>query len=144
MFASSQDAEDAFYDAFGNASLEQMMQVWAVSFDVVCVHPGGPRHEGIEEVRRSWAAILAEDTARRFELRGLIVSGTDDMRIHTLEENSSVPGTSLVAPPVLATNIYQRFSDGWRIVLHHASVSPAAVAVANNPPADSTPPTTLH
>jgi len=127
MFHSSAAAEAAFYEAFSTADLAAMMAVWAAAADVVCVHPAGPRIEGIDDIRRSWALILADGMPRSFALRGLLVLGTDDLRIHTLEENITVPGTAFVAPPVLATNAYRRLRDGWHMVLHHASVAPNAI-----------------
>lgn len=129
MYDSSLDAEAAFYEAFAAGDLEAMMRVWAVSFDVACIHPSGPRLEGVPEIRRSWELIFRERVRRRFTLRGRRVVGSDDFRIHLLEENIAVPGTALVSPPVLATNVYQRLADGWYMVLHHASVAPAALPV---------------
>lgn len=127
MYNSSLDAEAAFYEAFAAADLEAMMRVWAISFDVACIHPSGPRLEGVPEIRKSWELIFRERVRRRFTLRGRRVVGSDDFRIHLLEENIAVPGTALVSPPVLATNVYQRLADGWYMVLHHASVAPAAL-----------------
>jgi ketosteroid isomerase-like protein len=42
-------------------------------------------------------------------------------------------------PPILATNVYRREADGWRMVLHHAS----PLHVGATPPA-RTPPVVLH
>lgn len=128
MFNASEDAEDAFYAAFSAGALEDMMQVWAPQDDIVCIHPGGPRLMGLREIRQSWAQILSGALPRSFALRGRIVSGDASQRIHLLEENISVPGTAFIAPPILATNIYRRLSDGWRLVMHHASVAPSSVS----------------
>ncbi|MGR8920394.1 MAG: nuclear transport factor 2 family protein [Gammaproteobacteria bacterium] len=137
MFRSSLDAEAAFYEAFSNGDLEAMMQVWAGIAEIACIHPSGPRLEGPGEVRASWAEILAGDVVRSFELRGRQVSGGEDVRVHILEENITVPGTAFVAPPVLATNVYRLINGGWFLVLHHASVAPAAVEDNDPaPPAD--------
>lgn len=127
MFKTSLDAEAAFYEAFSNADIELMMRVWAMSFDIACIHPSGPRLEGVKEIRESWQAILGNGVPRSFDLRGRVVVGSDDFRIHTLEENISVPGSNFVAPPVLATNVYQQIDRSWYIVLHHGSVSPQAL-----------------
>ena len=81
-----------------------------------CIHPGGPRLCGVDEVRQSWRHILADSTPRAFDLRGLQVLDGGDQRIHLLEENIRVPGTTFTAPPVLATNIYRRDADGWRML----------------------------
>ncbi|MCP5201363.1 MAG: nuclear transport factor 2 family protein [Gammaproteobacteria bacterium] len=125
MFASSLDVESAFYAAFERGDLDAMMRVWAYSFDIVCVHPSGPRLEGVDAVRRSWQHILSDPVPRSFDLRARLVVGSDDVRVHTLEEHICVPGSQLYAPPLLATNVYQRLDDGWRMIVHHASLMPA-------------------
>ena len=47
--------------------LEAMMEVWAEDEEIVCVHPGGPRIAGFEQVRESWAKILA--SGQRLKVR---------------------------------------------------------------------------
>ena len=136
------EAENAFYDAFCAGDIEAMMRVWAVSFDVACVHPSGPRLEGVPDIRKSWELIFKDGVQREFALRCRRIVGSDDCRVHLVEENITVSGTSLVSPPVLATNVYQQLRDGWYMVLHHASVSPIALPdddqepdeAAQNPP----------
>lgn len=128
MFTSSIEAETAFYDAFSNADIDSMMRVWAQGPEIACIHPSGPRLAGSAEIRQSWTMILTERVLRSFDLRGRIILGSDNVRVHILEENISVPGTAFVAPPVLATNVYQRLGDGWFMVLHHASVAPSALS----------------
>lgn len=127
MFSTSEDAEQAFYAAFSAGRLDDMMRVWAADGEPVCIHPGGPRLAGLMDIRHSWGLIFTDSMPRSFALRGRIITGTGSERIHLLEENISVPGTSFIAPPVLATNIYRQFADGWRMVLHHASVAPHAL-----------------
>ena len=130
MFDSSDQAEEAFYEAFSRGELADMMRVWATSADIVCVHPGGPRLTGVEEIRRSWAQIFHGGMPRSFTLRGCHILASGEQRIHLLEENISVPGTNFVSPPVLATNVYRRQAQGWRMILHHASVAPSALSLA--------------
>ena len=136
MYDSSIEAEAAFYDAFSGGDIEAMMRVWAVSFDVVCVHPSGPRLEGIPEIRSSWELIFKDGVQRDFELRCRRIVGSDDYRIHLLEEKIILPGTLLVSPPVLATNVYQKMQDGWYMVLHHASVAPSPLPLEEEEPTD--------
>lgn len=139
MFDSSEDAEEAFYAAFSAGRLDDMMRVWVPDDEAVCIHPGGPRLSGIDEIRRSWGLIFTDSMPRSFALRGRLISGNDVQRIHLLEENIRVPGTSFVSPPVLATNVYRRTADGWRMVLHHASVSPQGLRLENPTVASVTP-----
>ncbi|MEQ8233283.1 MAG: nuclear transport factor 2 family protein [Gammaproteobacteria bacterium] len=144
MFDTSLAAEAAFYEAFGSGDVEAMMRVWAAGADIVCIHPSGPRLEGAAAIRASWQHILAEHMVRSFDLRGRLVSGTGDLRVHLLEECISVPGTRFVAPPVLATNIYRRLGDGWYMVLHHASVAPQAIPSGRDGPRREAPGGPLH
>lgn len=143
MFTSSLEAEEAFYGAFSAGDLDAMMDVWARGVALCCIHPQGPRLTTPESIRESWALILGQPVMRSFELRRREVSGTGDFRVHQLEEHISVPGTRFVAPPVLATNIYQRLDGSWRMITHHGSVAPAAPAAAA-PGGRNEPPTRLH
>ncbi len=144
IFESSASAEDAFYAAFAAADVVAMMQVWANSPDIVCIHPGGPRLAGIADVRRSWELILREPVHRQFSRRGVRVLGDNEVRVHLLEENITVPGTDFVAPPVLATNVYQRIGAGWLLMLHHGSVSPERLASGPRAVADKLSTDRLH
>lgn len=144
MSKSSEDAEDAFYAAFSAGRLDDMMQIWAPRDDIVCIHPGGPRLMGLRDVRQSWGQIFRDSLPRTFVLRGRIVSGEANLRIHLLEENISVPGTTFIAPPVLATNVYRRLPEGWRLVMHHASVAPISLSPTESGVAEPRPDTLLH
>ncbi|HEY1773302.1 MAG TPA: nuclear transport factor 2 family protein [Gammaproteobacteria bacterium] len=127
MFATPDEAEEAFYTAFANTNLEAMMQVWLDSDTVACVHPVGPRISGRDAVRGSWGEIFRNSGALKFRLGE--VSRTQDalLAIHVLHEHITVPGEPGERPPAVATNIYQLSKDGWRMILHHAS--PVAIPV---------------
>jgi ketosteroid isomerase-like protein len=58
LFATPQDAEAAFYEAFMKQDLEAMMAVWADDDEVYCVHPRGARVTGVAHVRESWRQIF--------------------------------------------------------------------------------------
>ena len=121
MFATPDEAENAFYTAFADGDLEAMMRVWLDSDTVICVHPVGPRISGQRAVRVSWNEIFRAGAGLRFRLGD--VSRTQDalLSIHVLHEYITVPGESAERPPAVATNIYQLTKDGWRMILHHAS-----------------------
>ena len=65
LFTTAQDAEAAFYEALEKADLEAMMAVWADDDDIVCVHPGGMRLAGVEQVRESWRQIFSGGSTTR-------------------------------------------------------------------------------
>lgn len=128
LFASPQEAEAAFYEAFTKADLEAMMAVWADDDDIYCVHPQGRRVSGVEGVRESWRQIFANGPSLRFKLRGHQYLQALMVSVHSVYEYITVAGESRARPPALATNVYLRTDRGWRMMAHHASPAPAAVA----------------
>jgi ketosteroid isomerase-like protein len=135
MFATPDEAEQAFYTAFANTDLEAMTAVWLDSDTVTCVHPVGPRISGQQAVKAGWAEIFRNTGSLKFRLGD--VSRTQDGRfaIHVLHEHISVPGENAERPPAVATNIYQLTEQGWRMLLHHASpvATPMMRAVSPGP-----------
>ena len=57
MFATTEEAELAFYDALERADINRLMQVWSDEEEIVCVHPGGLRVVGHHAVQESWQEI---------------------------------------------------------------------------------------
>jgi uncharacterized protein (TIGR02246 family) len=126
LFTSAQDAETAFYEAIEKADLDAMMAVWADDDDIVCVHPGGMRLAGVEQVRESWRQIFAGGNTLRFRLRHLRSMDGMTLAVHSLYEQIAVGGEAQTRHPVVATNIYMRTENGWRMFAHHASPAPAS------------------
>ena len=124
LFATPQDAEAAFYDAFVRRDLEAMMEVWSDDDDSYCVHPGGARICGLEKIRESWRQIFAGGQELRFSLCDARHIHTMMLAVHSVYEHITVAGQSRTQQPVLATNIYQRSERGWRMIAHHAAAAP--------------------
>ena len=124
-YATPEEAEQAFYAAFEKADLQAMMAVWADSDFVECIHPMGSRVQGRAAVLDSWQEIF--EGGLRVQLRLSNVHRTQDslLAIHVVYEHLRVPGQPSEYPPVIATNIYQLLEQGWFMVQHHASPSPA-------------------
>jgi uncharacterized protein (TIGR02246 family) len=126
LFPTPQDAEAAFYEAFEKGDLDAMMGVWADDDDIVCVHPGGPRLAGAEQVREAWRQIFAGGQTLRFRLRQQQTLNGMTLVVHSVYEQITVASEARARQPVIATNVYMRTENGWRIVVHHASPAPAA------------------
>jgi ketosteroid isomerase-like protein len=133
MYATPDEAEQAFYTAFADTDLTAMMAVWLDSETVICVHPVGPRISGAKAVKAGWAEIFRNSGSLKFRLGE--VSRTQDglLAIHVLHEYISVPGETGERPPAVATNIYQLTEQGWRMILHHASPVATPVRVPTAP-----------
>jgi ketosteroid isomerase-like protein len=135
LMASPDDLEAQFYEAMREADVERMMALWADDDEVYCVHPGGPRVVGPHAVRATFEAIFANGAVavHAEQVRRVHVAGA---AVHGVVERVEVPGDE--GPQVawvLATNVYVRTAQGWRIVAHHASPgSPRApLEVAESP-----------
>ena len=140
LMASVEDVEAQFYDALQRGDLELLMSIWSDDDDVACVHPGGPRIVGHGAVRASFDAIFANGAipvrphqVRRIEAAGCAVH-------HVLERVDLVTAEGAQTAWVLASNIYLKTAQGWRLVLHHAS--PGSPHEAQEIAADA--PSTLH
>ena len=125
IFPTAQDAENAFYEALERSDLEGMMAVWSEDEEIVCVHPGGPRLSGQDQVRQSWAKIFAGGTGPRVRITQQVAMSGMMIAVHSVHENFSVPGDPRAHVPVVATNVYLRTAAGWRMIVHHASPAPA-------------------
>ena len=119
--ASPEDAEAQFYDALRDGDLERVMAVWADDEDVVCVHPGGARMVGHAAVRAAFEAIFANGTivvhaehVKRVQAMGSAVHSVLE-RIDVVTVDGPQTGW------IVATNVYVKTSQGWRMVAHHAS-----------------------
>ncbi|MFN9491393.1 MAG: YybH family protein [Betaproteobacteria bacterium] len=141
LYATPQDAEAAFYEAFVKRDLEAMMEVWAEDDEVYCVHPGAARISGHERVRESWHQIFASGQDLRFTLRDAQRIHSMMLAVHSVYEHISVAGQPRARQAMIATNIYQRTERGWRMVAHHAAAAPANLRTEAG---DPTPPKTLH
>lgn len=121
QLASSGDAEDAYYAALARGDFNAVMALWADDDEVVCVHPGGTRLVGIRAIRNSYAQILSNGPLR-IAVRELRIQPGVMVAVHSLVEQITIAGPRQPrVAQLIATNVYMKGPDGWRIVLHHAS-----------------------
>lgn len=136
-FATALEAQDVFYKAIERADLAQMMAVWAEEDDIVCVHPGGPRHQGIEEVRESWQRIFSRGPELKFELVAQRTVPGRILSVHNVIERITHTSGNFPPASVIATNIFVVSRQGWQMLVHHASPMPEQQLAED-------PPSTLH
>ena len=122
-YTSPQDAETAFYEALESGDVDAMMDVWAEDEELVCVHPGGPRLVGYEQIRASWAQIMRSGQRLKAQIADVVHIQGMMYSVHSVHELLSVAGQGR-AQPVAAINVYLRTPTGWRMVAHHASPVP--------------------
>jgi ketosteroid isomerase-like protein len=117
-----EEANARFYRTFEALDLAEMEKVWAHGDHVKCVHPGWPLLAGWDNVRASWEAIFKNTGEIRFTVGDAQVAVSGGLAWVTCTENilSQARGQVSVTS-VIATNIFQREADGWKMVLHHGS-----------------------
>ena len=120
---SADDIESAFYEALQNADLERLMACWADDDEVVCIHPGGARLIGLGAIRSAFDALMSNGSVRvqAQAVRKIVAMGC---AIHSVRERIEITtNEGPVEVFVLATNVYLKTPQGWRMVVHHASPS---------------------
>jgi len=122
------DVESAFYEALQRGDIEALMACWSDDDDAVCVHPGGPRLIGPTAIRGVFEQMFAH---------GAIQASPD--RIHRIDALASAVHNVVERIEVMtnegprhayvvATNVYHKTAQGWRMVAHHASPGTARTA----------------
>ncbi len=134
LMASPDEVEAQFYEAMRDGDLAKLMALWADDDEVLCVHPGGPRIVGHRAIRAAFEAMFGNGRIDAHPERVRRVHSLD-AAVHSVVERIAVatedgPRTA----HVLATNVYLKTAQGWRMVAHHASPGtldePAEVAEA--------------
>ena len=119
--ASPDDIEQQLYEALQAGDIERLMAVWSDDEDITCVHPGGPRVVGAAAIRAAFESIFSNgavnahpEKVRRLQTHACAVhSVLEHIRVMTAEGPQS--------GWVIATNVYVKGTQGWRLVAHHAS-----------------------
>ena len=116
------DVEAAFYDALQRGDIEKLMACWADEDEIVCIHPGGPRVVGATAIRASFEAMFAEGgTVRAWPEQVRKVVSVASSVHHLIERVEVLTSGGTAHAWVIATNVYHRTAQGWRLVAHHAS-----------------------
>ena len=115
------DTEAAFYDALQKGDIDKLMACWADEDDIVCVHPGGPRVVGVAAIRAAFEAMFSQSRIRAWPEHVRRVDALASA-VHTLVERIEVMTAEGPREAfAIATNVYHKTAQGWRMVAHHAS-----------------------
>jgi ketosteroid isomerase-like protein len=120
--AEVEEANARFYRAFEALDATQMSRVWAHGDHVRCIHPGWCLLSGWEAVLQSWEAIFRNSGEMRFSIGDVDVHVDGDLAWVTCTENIlSHARDQISVATLLATNVFEREGDEWRLIHHHAS-----------------------
>ena len=115
-------ANQRFYDAFGALDIDAMEAAWEPSDRALCIHPGWPALVGWEPIKASWQGIFDNATLMHFNIQYLNAASQGDCGWVTCVGNiTSVLQGRASNFGILATNIFVRTPQGWRMTAHHGS-----------------------
>ena len=139
LMATPDETEAQFYEALQHADLDRVMSVWSDDEDIACIHPGGPRLVGAQAIRSAFESLFANGSvdARISQVRRIVAGGFAVH--HVLEELRVATPEGPQRAYVLATNIFVKTPQGWRLLAHHASPG-----TAQETPEISEAPAVLH
>jgi ketosteroid isomerase-like protein len=121
LLGSPDEIEGQLYEALQRGDIEKLMGLWSDDDDIACVHPGGPRLVGAAAIRASFEAIFANGAIHAAPERVRRVV-SHSCAVHSVLERVQVMGADgPQAAWVIATNVYLKGAQGWRLVAHHAS-----------------------
>lgn len=121
MFDTPESAETAFYRAFEARDLDAMMAVWSDRESIACIHPLVAPLNGRAAVAAGWRSMFEAAGSFRVQVDLAHELREADSLIRIVREYLFIGLESEPRAPILATNVYRRETDGWRMVLHHAS-----------------------
>jgi ketosteroid isomerase-like protein len=123
------EVEALFYEALQAGDVERLMSCWAEEDDIACIHPGGPRVVGLGAIRNAFESLFSNGGS--VQARPEHIRRVDSLAsaVHSVLERVEVltadgPGQAYV----IATNVYHKTPQGWRMVVHHASPGTAGEA----------------
>lgn len=110
-------ANDAFYAAFTRHDFDAMEAVWSQRESITCIHPGWSALAGREAVMESWRAILTNPRAPDVRVSRAAATVLGDVAYVVCYEHLS-------DAVLVATNVFVREKDWWRMVHHQAGTAP--------------------
>jgi ketosteroid isomerase-like protein len=133
------DVEQAFYEALHNADLEKLMACWAEEDEIVCVHPGGGRMIGAGAIRATFESMFSNGSVQAYPERVYKIESLASSVHHLVERVEVITPQGPKQAYVIATNVYHKTAQGWRMVAHHTSPG-----TANDTADTGAKPTVLH
>jgi ketosteroid isomerase-like protein len=123
-------ASDRFYSALSRMDVEQLPELWSHSGSVTTMHPMGGEQVGWQAVRESFEQAAGAMTDAHVEIADQIIQTGEDMAYEVgVERGSAKVAGETITIEQRVTNVYRREAGGWKLVHHHADISPAMLEI---------------
>jgi ketosteroid isomerase-like protein len=120
------EVEAAFYRALQKGDIDRLMACWADEDDIICIHPGGPRVIGAAAIRATFESMFSSGSIRAWPERARKTQAAASAVHNVLERVEVLGPRGPTQAWVIATNVYHKTAQGWRMVAHHASPGTAS------------------
>ena len=117
-----EDANDSFYQAFEELSIQNMDKIWSHSESSSCVHPGWELVVGWIAIRGSWIQIF--ENTESIKIRVNTLRSRKHCRVANiicLENMQALVNDKCLRFGVVATNIFEDAEEKWFLTHHHGS-----------------------
>ena len=124
-------ASEKFYAALNHMAAGDagpMAQAWSHGGTVTAMHPVGGRETGWDKVGASWSEFTKVISAGQVKLNDQQIHAAGDMAYEVGTEKGHITmGGHKVDLDHRVTNVYRKHDGTWKIVHHHADLSPAMI-----------------
>ena len=124
-------ASEQFYAALtqmASGDAGSMSAVWTHGDDVTALHPIGGRNEGWDETWSAFEQVASLASGGQVRLGDQMIQvGTDLAYEVGVEDGEITLAGERIAIEHRVTNIYRRDGGEWKMVHHHADLSPAMI-----------------
>ncbi len=115
-------------DAMAKGDARSMSGCWSHGSGVTAMHPIGGRDTGWDEVRASFDGVAGLASGGRVSLRDQRIEVVGDLAYEIgVEQGELTVAGERLRIEQRVTNIYRREDGTWKLVHHHADISPAMV-----------------
>ena len=122
------DASAQFYAALNrmaNGDASPMSGICSHGSTITTMHPIGGREVGWDQVQAPWGQVAQLAAEGKVDLKDQVLQVVGDVAWESgVESGQFTLAGEHVAIEHRVTNIYQRETDGWKLVHHHTDASP--------------------
>lgn len=127
------EASNQFYSALSrmaNGDAKSLANIWLHGQQVTTMHPIGGREVGWEAVGGSFQQVGELASEGRIGLKDQYIQVIGDVAYELgVEEGHFKLADQPISIEHRVTNIYQRQAGAWKMIHHHADISPAMIEV---------------
>lgn len=129
-------ASDQFYSALSRMAggeTDSMEKVWLHNDSVTAMHPISGRETGWEAVKGSFNGVAKLALGGKVELKNQLIRVLGNMayEIGNEEGELKISGKK-VKIDQRVTNVYQKEDGSWKMIHHHADISPEMVEIVSS------------